>query len=451
MFERKSILAGILFFLNQIIVAQTISLEPIKKGDIIPNVLLDISRNNDSQKIHLYDVNKKLILLDFWSTNCSSCIAQMPHLQELQEKFKQVQIIVVTKNTKSEVNGLKDRLRGHASEHVSDAFNNLFFITGDSLLSFIFPHDGFPSHVWIDSSKKLEAIAYSNSTTNENIENYLAGKKIKLAEQGLRNIDRINPIAWLDADTGYMAQLKYYSFIFSRIEHTGGYDGQVFASTDAATGKVTAFNIVNAPITDLYKLAFFKYKHQNIGIPDNKIYLETKNTNRFNYPKNEAEYFEWADRNLYCYAVKVTQENADSVYTFMRAELDKFFKLKSSIEYRKVKCLVLKRTKSFKKLLTKSAISENGLVIDSKGSWLRLRNQPMPLLTSRIETLASYYNPFQPFFDETNFGGQINIAIPWNDDLNKIPLAQVKKALHAYGLDLREEYKILKMLVLSDK
>lgn len=450
MFRHHIILAGILFLATNILAAQTISFDPLRKGDIIPNIPLTIYKNNEVQKIRLYDLNKKLIILDFWSTSCSSCILQMSHLQKLQQDFKQdIQVIVVTKNTKQEIDRLKERIRGHISPEISYAFDYLSFITSDSILSIIFPHEGFPIHVWIDSSKKLKAITYSTTTTNENVQNFLKGDKIKLAEQGLRNIDRSNPISWLDSDTGYIDQLKYYSFIFSRIEHKGGYDRQVSPSFDSVSGKVTAFNIVNSPIPDLYKLAYFKYKHPNIGIPDSKIFLETKDKNRFYAPKNETEYLNWADSNLYSYAIKVTPEDADSIYTLMKLELDKFFKLKSKIEYRKVKCMVLKQTKLL--IRSVSNIDKNELAVDSTGSWMVLQHQPIALLASRIESLINYYDAYQPFFNETDFDQNIDIVLPWSSELKDISLNQIRKSLNLYGFDLREEYKTIKMIVLSDE
>lgn len=445
------LLTGILCLVNSIVAAQTSLLVPLRKGDTAPNISLAISINNNVQKIHLYDLHKKLILFDFWSINCSSCILQMPHLLELQEKFnKDIQVIIVTKNSRVEVNRLKERIQGHVSKEISNALNHLPFLMGDSILSIIFPHEGFPIHVWLDSLKTLRAVAYSNTTTDESVKSFLTGGKIRLAEQGLQNIDHLNPISWLDADTGFISHLKYYSFILSRVEHIGGFDGQVFASFDSTTGKVIAFNIVNSSIANLYKLAYFKYEHPNIGIPDSKILLETKNNSRFYPPRNELNYYSWADSNLYSYAIKLPPKNADSIYMLMRMDLDKFFKLKSKFEYRKVKCIILTKTNSFENLHSVSKVSRNEIDIDSTGTWMILQNQPIALLASRIESLVNYYDTYQPFFDETNLDENIDIVLPWNNELQEISMDRLKKSLNDHGLDIKEENKFLKMLVLSD-
>ena len=156
MVRLNSLLTGILCLVNSTVVAQISSFISLRKGDTAPNISLTISINNNVQKIHLYDLHKKLILFDFWSINCSSCIIQMPHLLELQEKFhKDIQVIIVTKNSKVEVNRLKERIQGHVAKEISYAFNHLPFLLGDSILSIIFPHEGFPIHVWLDSLKTL--------------------------------------------------------------------------------------------------------------------------------------------------------------------------------------------------------------------------------------------------------------------------------------------------------
>jgi len=55
-----------------------------------------------------------------------------------------------------------------------------------------------------------------------------------------------------------------------------------------------------------------------------------------------------------------------------------------------------------------------------------------------------------PFFDETNYQDNIDINLPWNGNIEIISIPALRKGLRRYGLDLVEEYKILKMLVISD-
>jgi len=448
----RIIFFGILFGVINNAAAQSSEIRPLIKGQKVPNLCLILHIGDSIHSVNLYDLKKKLILFDFWGIYCSSCIAQMPHLQKLQEEFgNNIKIIIVTKNSKNEVDKLFKRINGHVSPEITYASKHLPFIVEDSLLSVLFPHDGTPTHVWLDSAKILKGIAYDNSTTTENIQAFLTGKKIKLAEMVLAEINTSNPLSWVNGDNGFVDQLKCYSFIFSRLKHQGGGDGQITPLIDSATNKIIGLSCLNMRITDLYKLVWFHYKHPNIGIPDDKILLEVKNKGKFYSPKKSSEYFDWADTSLFSYAIKLPLKNADEIYNSMRQDLDSYFHYQSKFEYRKVRCLTLKRISNEDKIMTKGLKSKQELLFDSDNARLTFQNTPMSYLCSRIEIMISIKAPFTPFFNETNYHGNIDINLPWNENIENISIPAMRKGLRQYGLDLVEEYKILKMLVISDQ
>jgi thiol-disulfide isomerase/thioredoxin len=41
----------------------------------------------DGRRIDLEDLRGKVVLIDFWATWCAPCVAELPHLQELQRRF----------------------------------------------------------------------------------------------------------------------------------------------------------------------------------------------------------------------------------------------------------------------------------------------------------------------------------------------------------------------------
>lgn len=432
--------------------AQLSAITSLTKGQKVPQIPLILQKGDSAKSINLYDLNKKLIIFDFWATYCSSCIANMPHLQKLQEEFgNDIQIIIVTKNSKKEVDDLYARLNGHVSPEVTYAWKHLPFIVEDSVLDQLFPHDAVPCHVWLDSAKVVEGIAYDNTTTKENIHAFLTGKKIKLAKYGLDDLDALSPLSWIYGDNNFKEQLKYYSFIFSRLNHKGGGDNQVTALIDSTANKIVGLSCINMTIADLYKLSWYHYKNPNIGIPDNKILLEVKNKDKFYTPKKNSEYLEWGDTSLFTYALRVPLKNANDLYITMRQDLDRYFHYESKFENRKVKCLILKRISKKDIIFTKGREAKHEIDFGSNGARLNLQNMPIDYLVSRIETVISYKDPFMPFFDETGYQGNIDINIPWSDDFNEISIPELRKSLRKYGLDLVEEYKILRMLVISDE
>jgi thiol-disulfide isomerase/thioredoxin len=448
----KIIFFGILFGAINKAAAQSSEIMPLIKGQKVPNLRLSLHNGDSINFINLYDLKKKLILFDFWGIYCSSCIAQMPHLRKLQEEFSNdIQIILVTKNSKNEVDKLFERINGHVSPEITYAAKHLPFIFEDSLLSVLFPHDVTPTHIWLDSAKILKGIAYDNSTTSENIQAFLKNKKIRLAEMVQAEINTSNPLSWINGDDEFLDQLKCYSFIFSRLKHQGGGDGQITPLVDSITNKIIGLSCLNMRITDLYKLAWFHYKNPNIGIPDNKILLEVKNKDKFYSPKKNSQYFDWADTSLFSYAIRLPLKNADEIYNAMRQDLDRYFHYHSKFEYRRIKCLALKRISNEDKILTKGLESKRELLFNLDSARFNIQNQPMSYLFSRIESVIFYKYPFMPFFNETNYKSNIDINLPWNENIEHISIPALRKGLRRYGLDLVEEYRILRVLVISDR
>ncbi len=68
----------------------------ISKGAIAPVWKLD-EYNND-RSLSLDELKGKVILLDFWLKNCGPCIQSVPHLNELQEKYKDREFKIVSIN-----------------------------------------------------------------------------------------------------------------------------------------------------------------------------------------------------------------------------------------------------------------------------------------------------------------------------------------------------------------
>ena len=90
----------------------------LRVGDSFPDIPLGKVLNNKTNKVRFSDFNNKLVILDFWNTHCSSCIAAFPKMEELQRHFgNKIQIILVNPiETEDQIQVV--RLRGNRENFI---------------------------------------------------------------------------------------------------------------------------------------------------------------------------------------------------------------------------------------------------------------------------------------------------------------------------------------------
>lgn len=430
--------------------AQTKDILSFRRGDVVPNLTLTLRQGKTEKSLRLYDLKTKLVLFDLWGVTCSSCIRSFPHMLELQKQFgDDIQIILVTLNSREEVEKLWSKLRGHVPDKIIEAYRQLPSVVGDSTLFSSFPKNGVPAHVWIDHDHVVRSIAYGYSTTAAMIQNFIEGKRVHFNEQMPQKIDFNNPLSWLNGVEGFLSSLQYYSFILSRIEHAGGNDGQMTTKVDSSTGKLLGLSTVNMKISDLYKMAYFPNQNP-MSVFDSRLLLEIKDKGRFYPPGSIENHFDWADTSQFCLAIRMPSDKSELLYSSLRNLLDSYFHYRSKMETRSVKCMVLKRIVAEDKIKTKGGLPVYDQSTTEKGTCFIYKNRPLGDLVSNLQTLIYVRDPYIPFFDETGYEGNIDITVPWSDDPKKISFEKVRKTLNTYGLDIVEEYRNLEMLVISD-
>ncbi len=160
----------------------TIIIEPVKK-EIVEDFLaskLDISQSlNDRQfpdfswldingnRISLDQLRGKTIVLNFWHTSCVPCIAEMPLLNKLVEKYNKQDVVFIsaTPNTEEE---LKEFM-------IKRKFDYLQVPNVDTKTIF-FPLPGWPIHVVLNNTGKIGF--------------YALGKQNNIEEKLVESIER---------------------------------------------------------------------------------------------------------------------------------------------------------------------------------------------------------------------------------------------------------------------
>jgi len=64
-------------------------------GNLAPNFTL---KDMNGQSVSLKDYRGKYVVLNYWSTGCSPCVGEMPHLQEFYDALNKDSVMLLTIN-----------------------------------------------------------------------------------------------------------------------------------------------------------------------------------------------------------------------------------------------------------------------------------------------------------------------------------------------------------------
>ncbi|MDB5199220.1 MAG: Thiol-disulfide isomerase or thioredoxin [Chitinophagaceae bacterium] len=404
-------------------------------GEQVPEMRFNEVYNFKTQKpfpFKMSDLKGKLIILDFWSTVCEPCLEGFPKLDSMQKHFKdRIQIMTVTPQSTAVVtNFLKI--------HTAVFKPSLPFITGDKVLSQMFPHTGVPFQVWISPTGKVLYLADSYNLTAQNIDSVLAGNHINLLKAS-KNVylKTLFDEQWED-------QVEFSSYL-THAKNGLHIDGPVTGKGFTEGGTRT-----------------FLYQKAYDGLTDHKyellrpgrLILETKDSSKYINTQNGREGIEWTEKNGFWYQISVPEDYKKNIFKLMIEDLNRYFNLDASIQKKMVKSLVLIRTSQNDKLKSKGGLEGDHFYPVQKrnipiGSDRYLKNKPFSILVERIKNITEY-SFHKPFLDSTGYSGNIDIKME-GEVLDNIDLNTFKEELNKYDLDLVERDCPIFVLVLREK
>lgn len=194
--------------------------------------------NNRKSILDLKEYEDRLLILDFFTTSCGSCIEAIPNYNKLQVKFgSSIQILPVT--------GEKmERVQAFFNKNATVQENKLPIAFGDIELKQFFPHQGVPHVVWIYKGQ-VKAITAGDMVTERYIQEILNDEDV----------------------TNWPQKNDYYSTNGSRRESAENYTvssailpyvngAKLSYSTDTLSPGLIRDRMVNVPVLTAYIYAF---------------------------------------------------------------------------------------------------------------------------------------------------------------------------------------------------
>ncbi|WP_343702882.1 thioredoxin domain-containing protein [Chitinophaga sp.] len=361
-------------------------------------------------------VNKdaELIILDFWNTWCTSCIAAFPKMESLQQQFgKKINIVLITTDTHKDIQALYARknMQGKRLPRFPS-------ITSDTVWGRLFPYRMVPQHVWIGKDRTVVAITEGANTDAAGISRFLQEGSIVLKEKrDLIDFDYDLPLFSgkdMPAD-----QLVSYSIL---IRGKVGLPGK--ERSKRAGDAAYRLTFTNRTLLRLYESIMH---HMVSGYSRKRQILEVQEDSTL-----EA---------LYSYDIIVPIADTTRLHEYMLQDLNRYSPLYGSVEQRNITYLSLQR-------------SNSATIYETQGGPRKIHyhNAALPSLLNvtfaHLTTLLNAVLPAElPIVDETGYKGRIDIR--FSGPVQDIPGLRIELA--KYGLQLVEKKGVIDMFVIRNK
>lgn len=372
----------------------------------------------------------KLIILDFWATWCSPCVAMIPKLEDLQSRFKdEISIVPITYQSENEVTAFLQKLRKGQPSVLPN-------ITGDKQFHKQFPHVVLPHYVWIDEGGTVRAITGHEEVTAENIEKMLSSGNIQLKRKADMRVafDKNLPL-FINGNGGVPEKLKYHSLLSGYQQGlAGGYD---FIKNDSlGTYRLSAYN--NSMI-QLYRIAFLDKGY----LENNRTVIECKDSSTLKHKGPKAELKTWLVNNTYCYERMVPKSQHKTIFAGIKADLDQYFTAYDvSVEKRRTKCYMLSHLSNVDKLKSKSTQTLAGFNVQG----FKMQHMPLSRLIAELAVIYQQNSPY-PIIDGTNYKEPVDMEV----SANLTNMESINAALARYDLRFELKEQELDLLIIRDK
>lgn len=404
-------------------------IKPLTIGSKVPDIFFGNVLNYKTKTARLSDFKGKLVILDMWSTWCTSCIAGFPKMESFQKEFgNKVQILLVNPHPGKYDSEEKIKETLAKNKERTGYYPGLPIPMHDSVLNKYFPHDSVPHTIWINGEGVVVGITGSLEVTRENISAMLEGRSVGLPVKDDWAFDSEKPLL-VDDNGGKSGDFVYRSMFT-------GYKGNIGFESGLRTNankEVIGYYELNKSLRTMISSAYAEILNNTSA---SKTILEVKNPAAFSW--------DFREENAFCYDLTIppTPSELFKPVSFLKIDLKRFFNISVRIEKRQMKCYVFKASPELSKAFTRNSTADYDL--EAKSIKKYIHNYSVKEL---LKILDYYLN--KPSFDETGIDVHIDINFPDHFDFS-----DADKLLHflkKIGFKVYEEDRELDVVIISDK
>jgi thiol-disulfide isomerase/thioredoxin len=426
--------------------AQFKEVKPVKIGDKVPDISFNEILNYDKKTAKVSDFKGKILILDFWFTGCTVCIQQFNRFTELQNKFNTDLVILPVGFDGPNELSIKSFVLKRRNTKREIKLPIVVQGLRDSLLFKLFPTTEMPHEIWIGRDGKLLAITDHTAVNEKNISEVLNGENITFGNTvSKKPLDCSSPflINWRPTiiDTTPRSLFKGYIDSLYNIAPFG----------KQCDPKITRLFDCNNTVYGLYKEAYGNLAFMDLW--DKRIIVQNVKGDFYrdacdmidldNYALDE-----FREKNFFSYELilpeKYTLEQAKAL---MIKDIDTHFKINSSIEKRKVKCLALIDNSSDNKYQPSQTTYSSPEFSSSEDLLdVSMNNVSVKIVLDYLNNLPGLKNFI--ILDETGLKKSISLQIHISKDHN---IYEIRSALKKYNLNIIEVEREIDFLVLRQK
>jgi thiol-disulfide isomerase/thioredoxin len=395
---------------------------PLKVGDKLSDLTFSNVLNYKSSTLKLSDFKDKVVVLDFWATWCTSCLAKFPEERRLQQQLPEnLQIILVnpksTRNTHEQVSKFFQE-RNHQYDFPS--------IDEDTILSKLFPAQAVPHYAWIKNNVVV-AIPQPEELTASNIRAVFENKVVRLS-----SIQKSRPdfrSAFVE-NTANGNGVLYYSFI-------GAYRKDLYPSSDMQTdaeGNVSRIDAVNLSLIDL--IGFCATVN---NLTDRRILKQVSNREGFLTQNTSPD---WRKKYCFIYESTFTPRSGEAARSIMRKDIERYFQLQIDTVTRDTSCFVITAGDTSRIIHGKKGVHGETNILDHLDGPIFFHNESMTAISTTLEQQYGI-----PFINETGYKKKVNLDLP--ADLNNFD--QVASLFSKQGFHIERLKRKVTFLLIKDQ